>query len=152
MRRANVSTWRANKPNGVPIFQTFLLRNTKGNFYTLLLHKKFYIILDIIAIHIICICIVHKNCIILHFYTSCRIREKCVEFFFFHYFFLFCSLVRNENIKGPGFYTLQVSRVFSNFPQVTLHKKWSFSLKISSVNVTKSARNCGFGQIYWRNP
>ena len=24
-------------------------------------------------------------------------------------------------------------------------------LKISSVNVTKSAENCGFGHIYWRN-
>ena len=30
-----------------------------------------------------------------------------------------------------------------------LHKKWSFSLRISSVNV---AGNCGFGHIYWRNP
>ena len=34
----------------------------------------------------------------------------------------------------------------------TLHKKWSFALRISSVNVTKSAGNSGFGQIYWRNP
>ena len=33
-----------------------------------------------------------------------------------------------------------------------LHKKWSFPLKISSVNVTKFAGNCGFGHIYWRNP
>ena len=32
-----------------------------------------------------------------------------------------------------------------------LRKKWSFSLKISSVNVTKPAVSCGFGQIYWRN-
>ena len=31
-------------------------------------------------------------------------------------------------------------------------QKWSFPLKISSVNVTKSAENCGFGHIYWRNP
>ena len=23
---------------------------------------------------------------------------------------------------------------------------------ISSVNMTKSAGNCGFGHIYWRNP
>ena len=29
----------------------------------------------------------------------------------------------------------------------TLHKKWSFPLRISSVNVTKSAGNCGFGHI-----
>ena len=35
---------------------------------------------------------------------------------------------------------------------ITLHKKWSFPLRISSVNVTKSAGNCGFGPIYWRNP
>ena len=33
-----------------------------------------------------------------------------------------------------------------------LHKKWSFPLKIFSVNVTKSAVSCGFCHIYWRNP
>ena len=35
---------------------------------------------------------------------------------------------------------------------VSLHKKWSFSLRISSVNVTKSAVFYGFGHIYWWNP
>ena len=34
----------------------------------------------------------------------------------------------------------------------TLLKKLSFPLRVSSVNVTKSAENCGFGHIYWRNP
>ena len=33
----------------------------------------------------------------------------------------------------------------------TLHKKWSFPLRISLVNVTKSAGNCGFSHINWRN-
>ena len=33
----------------------------------------------------------------------------------------------------------------------TLHKKWSFPLRICSVNVTKSVGNCVFGHIYWRN-
>ena len=32
------------------------------------------------------------------------------------------------------------------------HKKWSFLLRISSVNVAKFIGNCGFGHIYWRNP
>ena len=32
-----------------------------------------------------------------------------------------------------------------------LHKKWSFPLRISSVNVTKSTVSCGFGHVYWRN-
>ena len=34
----------------------------------------------------------------------------------------------------------------------TLYKKWSFPLRISSVNKTKSAVSCWFFQIYWRNP
>ena len=101
-QRANFSTWRAKVPKGVPIFLTLILRNAKGNFYTLLLYKKFYIILDIIVIHVICKSVVHKNCIILHFYTSCH---------------FYISILRNENIniKRPGFYALQVTRVFSNF-------------------------------------
>ena len=36
--------------------------------------------------------------------------------------------------------------------QKSLHKKWSFQLRICSVNLTKPAENCGFGHIYWRNP
>ena len=34
---------------------------------------------------------------------------------------------------------------------LSLHKKWSFSLRISSLKVTNSAV-CGNGHIYWRNP
>ena len=68
--RANFSTWCANVPKGVPIFQTFLLPNAMGNFYTLLLYKKFNTLLDTIVIHIICICIANKNCIIFYFYIS----------------------------------------------------------------------------------
>ena len=37
-------------------------------------------------------------------------------------------------------------------PKISMHKKWSFSLRVSSVNVTKSAGNCGFSHIDWRNP
>ena len=33
----------------------------------------------------------------------------------------------------------------------TAQKKWSFLFRISSVNVTKSAGNFGFGHICWRN-
>ena len=46
-RHANFSFWRAN----VPLFWTFLLQNAKGNSCTLILYKKFYIILDIIVIY-----------------------------------------------------------------------------------------------------
>ena len=38
------------------------------------------------------------------------------------------------------------------FP-VDIHytKKWSITLRIFLVNVTRSAVSCGFGHIYWRN-
>ena len=78
-----------NVPINVPIFQTFLFRDARENFYTLLLYKKFYIVLDITVIHIICICIAHKNCFVFHVDTSYHIKEKCVEFFFFIILFFF---------------------------------------------------------------
>ena len=34
----------------------------------------------------------------------------------------------------------------------SFHKKQSFPLRISSVNMTKSAVSRGLGHIYWRNP
>ena len=52
-RHANFSSWRASVPKGIPIFWTFLWRNDKENFYTLILCKKFYITIDIIVIHVI---------------------------------------------------------------------------------------------------
>ena len=85
IRRAIVPTCQM----GCQFFQTFLLESAKENFYTLLLQKKFCILLDILVIYIVCICIINRNCIILCFYTSCYIKEKCVEFFLFS----FCSLV-----------------------------------------------------------
>ena len=42
--------------------------------------------------------------------------------------------------------------VVSKTWELPLHKKWSFPLRISSVNATKSAGNWEFGHIYWRNP
>ena len=42
--------------------------------------------------------------------------------------------------------------IFCAVTGTTLHKKRSFPLRISSVNVTKSAENCGLGHIYQRNP
>ena len=37
------------------------------------------------------------------------------------------------------------------FHSLALHIKWSFPLRISSINVTKSAGNCVCDHIYWRS-
>ena len=107
------------RAEGVSMLQSVLLQNAKGNFCTLLLYKKFCIILDIVVMHMICICIVRKDCVILHLYTSCRIKV-CGIFVFFK---LSCSLVKNENTKRPGFYRLPVTRVFLGFPPLKQLKK-----------------------------
>ena len=41
---------------------------------------------------------------------------------------------------------------FWSIERFSLRKKWSFSLRISSVNVTKFESCCRLGHIYWRNP
>ena len=70
-------------------FSDIPLRKCNGKFLYFIVIKKFYIILDIIVIHIVSIwCIVHKSCIRFHFYTLFHSKEKCVEFFFFFFSFL----------------------------------------------------------------
>ena len=65
----------------------------------------------------ICICIIHKNCTILHFYSLLHVMlKKNVRNFCF--LKVFCYLNKSENTKRPGFYTLQVTKVFLNFPQL----------------------------------
>ena len=54
----------------------------------------------------------------------------------------------NNNIDNA----IVVKLVWYSKTLQTRHEKWSFPLKISSVNVTKSADSCWFGHIYWRNP
>ena len=57
---------------------------------------------------------------------------------------IFCMLYVTEQTFLPWSHSItQVN--------MTLLKRWSFPLRISSVNVTKSAGICGFDHIYWRN-
>ena len=59
-----------------------------------------------------------------------------------------CKISRNCALIGHYFAAL----LMSDIPFQSLHKKLSSPLRISSVNVIKSAGNCRFGHIYWRNP
>ena len=44
---------------------------------------------------------------------------------------------------GVSYYVILLLRI-------SLHKKWSFPLRISAVNVTRFEVFCGFGHIYWK--
>ena len=57
-----------------------------------------------------------------------------------------------ERLKEIDKSEKDVSKVIDPLKHNYLHKKWSFPLRISSVNVTKSAGKCRFSHIYWRNP
>ena len=59
-----------------------------------------------------------------------------------------CS-VKSNRLQGMSrLFSVGYSEKYVQDIQDTPHKKWSFPLRISSVNVTKSAGNCGLGRIY----
>ena len=60
----------------------------------------------------------------------------------------FCQIFQNIFLQNTGGWLLLLNTLYSLCrpqPQNALHKKWSFPLRISSVNLTKSAF-CGWGQ------
>ena len=70
-----------------------------------------------------------------------------------HYVLIYCNLSTNLILKSSTYFLYNIvnNRDRMALPLhnlvMALHKKWSFPLKISSVNVTKSTGRCGFGQI-----
>ena len=57
---------------------------------------------------------------------------------------LFISFHISSNTSS--FYTISPALIL--FTPKSLHKKWSFPLRFSSVNLTKSVVSCGFSHIY----
>ena len=59
-----------------------------------------------------------------------------------------------QNIAGQKQFIcvrVLIGKLRKIFLCVKTTQKWSFLLEISLLNVTKSAENCGFRHIYWRN-
>ena len=69
--------------------------------------------------------------------VSCSIEPLCCKIMRRHWQLL--MRISNQDEIWEDFSTISWKR--------SLHKKWSFRLRISSVNVTKCEGNCGFGHI-----
>ena len=87
------------------------------------------------------ICIIHMIFIhikiVLYFiYILHAILKKSLSNFSF---LNFCSLIKNENIKRLGFYTLQVTRVFSYFQQLKQLNKIKNTCKYCDLLEVRSA-------------
>ena len=66
---------------------------------------------------------------------------------------LWKAVVGNCTIAGKKFVLFSILSCENHFSKDTRKKmytsqKMKFSIKISSVNVTKSVENCGFGHVY----
>ena len=78
------------------------------------------------------------------FQHICFLRALKMQIEFYDIIFRFsvtCAALKNRNLVLFKDFVLMLMKDI-------LHKKSSFPLRISSVNVTKSAGNCGFGHIY----
>ena len=101
------------------------------------------IILDIIVIHIVFRCIVHKDCIILNFYISCHIKEKWVEFFFFIIFFFFALFSEKWKYKKTWFLYVTSNKGFLEFSTIKItkqNKKYVWKLWSSWIVICLSWR------------
>ena len=76
--------------------------------------------------------------------VSSIMKNQYMELSWFFYTTYSCINTYNWIIELNDFFE---RKIFFDTAQ-----KMTFALRISSVNVTKSAENCGFGHIYWRNP
>ena len=87
------------------------------------------------------ICIIHMIFIhikiVLYFiYILHAILKKSLSNFSF---LNFCSLIKNENIKRLGFYTLHITRVFSYFQQLKQLNKIKNTCKYCDLLEVRSA-------------
>ena len=64
---------------------------------------------------------------------------------------LFLKLLLSSKLS-KGSQKQPLTSVLFKRQEYSLRKKWSFSLRLSSVNVTKSVVSYGFGHIYLKNP
>ena len=145
---ANFSPWRANLPNGVSIFHFGMPMCQKA--CQIFKHSSYEILMEISIpyyyikhatlylisyLYIRYICMVHKNCIISHFYTLCHIKGKCAEFLFFGTF-LFANL--KWKYKKTWFLYVTSNKGFLKFSSAkttTQNKEyvwilWSFWIRI----------------------
>ena len=92
---------------------------------------------------------------ILHQLSSkwqCRLKVFLWKWFWFTYNYTYQWLV--DKLDNDDIMSVNASEEAGKIPtdELALRKKWSFPLRISSENATKSAGNCEFGHIYWGNP
>ena len=96
-----------------------------------------------------------------HFSSSVNIFKFCIANLFLEIIEALLSRIYsitvflwifNNCVICNNYQSFNVCPVSASWPLITLQKKWSFSLRISSVNVTKFEVSCRFGHIYWRNP
>ena len=97
-----------------------------------------------------------------HWFTAIDVlKKKQSQWFLCEWFFYIieCMMKIKKKVfkmlllgKKTLVYVSAVSHFKLAANYLTLHKKWNFQLRVSSVNVTRSTGNCEFGHIYWRNP
>ena len=88
------------------------------------------------------------------------LNNKSVRWIRKEIFFLLSNITRiktetSKNVTFNTFYDhytdMDRRKILISSFFMSPHKKWRFSLQISSVNVTKFLVSCGFGHIYRRN-
>ena len=76
--------------------------------------------------------------------TYCRKKEPFMNTFM-------VAEILQKDMWYQNIFLFNQNKFIFNEIDLSLNKKWSFPLRISSLTVTKSTDSFGFGHIYWRN-
>ena len=95
-------------------------------------------------VYVICLSICLSVCLSIYLSIYLSIFLSIYPFFVYK-FPIRLSRTNNKKVMQK---LLNLSKVYVTFSIISLHKKRSFLLRISSVNVTKSTGNCAFSRIY----
>ena len=104
---------------------------------------------------------IHRKLVFyLRVYFPCEYPEVSAKFsrkywqFFSSFFFplnLSCIMLKNNIFRGYRKRLVTWNGLICNAASQSHYTKMKFSIRLYSVNVTKSAGNSGYGHIYWGN-
>ena len=84
-----------------------------------------------------------------------KLHHRCLTGSSIHFWIIIWNWTKMKSVRKKCLYSelscFVFFRIRTEYGEIRTLFKQCFSLKVSTMNMTKSVGNCGFGHIYWKN-